>query len=48
MSKAFRYHQHGGPDVLRFVPALNISDADIAEGLKRLRAALTAFAQATP
>jgi acetylornithine/N-succinyldiaminopimelate aminotransferase len=32
-----------GPDVLRFVPALNISDEDVAEGLKRLRAALTAF-----
>lgn len=32
-----------GPDVLRFVPALNISDADIAEGLARLRAALAAF-----
>jgi acetylornithine/N-succinyldiaminopimelate aminotransferase len=29
-----------GPDVLRFVPALNITDADIAEGLARLRAAL--------
>lgn len=32
-----------GPDVLRFVPALNISDADVAEGLARLRAALAAF-----
>ncbi|KRA16069.1 MULTISPECIES: acetylornithine/succinyldiaminopimelate transaminase [unclassified Lysobacter] len=32
-----------GPDVLRFVPALNISDADIGEGLARLRAALAAF-----
>ena len=32
-----------GPDVLRFVPALNIGDADIAEGLARLRAALTQF-----
>ncbi|HJW45065.1 MAG TPA: aspartate aminotransferase family protein, partial [Lysobacter sp.] len=32
-----------GPDVLRFVPALNIGDADIAEGLARLRAALTEF-----
>ena len=32
-----------GPDVLRFVPALNIGDADIAEGLSRLRAALDAF-----
>lgn len=29
-----------GPDVLRFVPALNIGDADVAEGLQRLRAAL--------
>lgn len=29
-----------GPDVLRFVPALNIGDEDVAEGLKRLRAAL--------
>ena len=32
-----------GPDVLRFVPALNISDEEIAEGLQRLRAALHAF-----
>ena len=32
-----------GPDVLRFVPALNISDADIAEGLARLDRALRAF-----
>lgn len=32
-----------GPDVLRFVPALNIGDEDIAEGLVRLRAALEAF-----
>ena len=29
-----------GPDVLRFVPALNIFDADVDEGLARLRAAL--------
>ena len=29
-----------GPDVLRFVPALNITDRDIAEGLARLRLAL--------
>jgi acetylornithine/N-succinyldiaminopimelate aminotransferase len=35
-----------GPDVLRFVPALNISDEDVAEGLERLRAALTAFVNA--
>jgi acetylornithine/N-succinyldiaminopimelate aminotransferase len=33
-----------GPDVLRFVPALNICDADIADGLARLRAALQEFA----
>jgi acetylornithine/N-succinyldiaminopimelate aminotransferase len=33
-----------GPDVLRFVPALNITDAELAEGLARLRVALEAFA----
>lgn len=33
-----------GPDVLRFVPALNITDEEVAEGLKRLHAALRAFA----
>lgn len=32
-----------GPDVLRFVPALNIGDADVAEGLSRLRAAIAGF-----
>jgi acetylornithine/N-succinyldiaminopimelate aminotransferase len=32
-----------GPDVLRFVPALNIVDADVAEGLTRLALALRAF-----
>ncbi|MFO1454375.1 MAG: acetylornithine transaminase [Lysobacterales bacterium] len=32
-----------GPDVLRFVPALNISDAEVADGLVRLRVALAAF-----
>ncbi|GMV31836.1 MAG: acetylornithine aminotransferase [Rhodanobacteraceae bacterium] len=32
-----------GPDVLRFVPALNISDDDVAVGLQRLDAALQAF-----
>ena len=32
-----------GPDVLRFVPALNIESADILEGLKRLRAAIVAL-----
>lgn len=35
-----------GPDVLRFVPALNIGDADIAEGLSRLRAAIAGFVKA--
>ena len=33
-----------GPDVLRLVPALNLTDADVAEGLVRLRAALAGFA----
>lgn len=32
-----------GPDVLRFVPALNITDDEVAEGLKRLRAAVAAY-----
>ena len=32
-----------GPDVLRFVPALNIGDEDVAEGLARLRKALQVF-----
>ena len=32
-----------GPDVLRFVPALNITDAEVADGLARLGAALRAF-----
>ena len=35
-----------GPDVLRFVPALNIADADVDEGLSRLRAALADYAAA--
>ena len=35
-----------GPDVLRFVPALNIPDADVAEGLTRLRAGLQDFVNA--
>ena len=35
-----------GPDVLRFVPALNIAAADVAEGLARLRAALADFTRA--
>lgn len=33
-----------GPDVLRFVPALNIADDELAEGLARLARALRAFA----
>ncbi len=32
-----------GPDVLRFVPALTLPDADLADGLQRLREALRAF-----
>jgi acetylornithine/N-succinyldiaminopimelate aminotransferase len=32
-----------GPDVLRFVPSLNITDQEMAEGLKRLRAALQEY-----
>ena len=32
-----------GPDVLRFVPALNITDADVADGLARRRATLAGF-----
>ncbi|MDE2406500.1 MAG: acetylornithine transaminase [Xanthomonadaceae bacterium] len=32
-----------GPDVLRFVPALSIGDADVVEGLKRLQTALQAL-----
>lgn len=35
-----------GPDVLRFVPPLTISDDELAEGFNRLRTALDAFAQA--
>ncbi|HWU77328.1 MAG TPA: acetylornithine/succinylornithine family transaminase [Rhodanobacter sp.] len=33
-----------GPDVLRFVPALTITDEELAEGLGRLHAALSDFA----
>ena len=33
-----------GPEVLRFVPALNIGDDDVRDGLRRLRAALAEFA----
>jgi acetylornithine/N-succinyldiaminopimelate aminotransferase len=32
-----------GPDVLRFVPPLNISDAELADGLQRLMRALREF-----
>ena len=32
-----------GPDVLRFVPALNIESVDVSEGLQRLRAAIVAL-----
>ena len=32
-----------GPDVLRFVPALNIGDDDVREGLARLREAIRSF-----
>ena len=35
-----------GPDVLRFVPPLTLADEDVAEGLRRLRAALLEFVQA--
>ncbi|MEO8836754.1 MAG: aminotransferase class III-fold pyridoxal phosphate-dependent enzyme, partial [Caldimonas sp.] len=35
-----------GPDVLRLLPPLNISDAEVDEGLLRLRAALEVFASA--
>lgn len=37
-----------GPDVLRFVPALNIVDDDIADGLQRLQAALEAHVDGAP
>ncbi|MDR1076578.1 MAG: acetylornithine transaminase [Xanthomonadaceae bacterium] len=36
-----------GPDVLRFVPALNIGDEDVAEGLARLDRALAGFVMAS-
>lgn len=37
-----------GPDVLRFVPALNITDVEVADGLARLRSALSSFAKKIP
>ena len=36
-----------GPDVLRFVPALNIGEQDVAEGLSRLRAAIAGVRRST-
>ncbi|AAU37390.1 ArgD protein [[Mannheimia] succiniciproducens MBEL55E] len=33
-----------GPNVLRFAPALNISQQEVAEGFKRLDQALQKFA----
>ena len=36
-----------GPDVLRFVPALNIADAEVSEGLARLRRAIDSFLRAS-
>lgn len=36
-----------GPDVLRFVPALNITDEELAEGMRRLGQALHAFVTAS-
>ena len=36
-----------GPDVLRLVPPLNISDEEVADGLGRLRLALEAFARSS-
>ncbi|WP_281783599.1 aspartate aminotransferase family protein [Sinimarinibacterium flocculans] len=35
-----------GPDVLRFAPALNISEADVAEGLRRFERACAALTSA--
>lgn len=35
-----------GPDVLRFVPALNISDEEVSDGIRRLHAALRDVVQA--
>ncbi|TQU60820.1 aminotransferase class III-fold pyridoxal phosphate-dependent enzyme, partial [Xanthomonas perforans] len=32
-----------GPDVLRFVPALNLTDAELADGLARLRLAIAEY-----
>ena len=36
-------HLQAGPSVIRFTPALNISDEDIEEGLNRFKAALLRF-----
>ncbi|GAE54649.1 hypothetical protein XPR_1284 [Xanthomonas arboricola pv. pruni MAFF 301420] len=32
-----------GPDVLRFVPALNLTDAELADGLERLHLAIAEY-----
>ncbi len=37
-----------GPDVLRFVPALNIADDDVALGMERLREGFRAFLEEQP
>jgi acetylornithine/N-succinyldiaminopimelate aminotransferase len=37
-----------GPDVLRFLPPLNISDADVMEGLRRLTLGLREFIASRP
>ena len=37
-----------GPDVLRFAPALNISEADVAEGLRRFERACAVLTSASP
>ncbi|MFC4726643.1 acetylornithine/succinylornithine family transaminase [Coralloluteibacterium thermophilus] len=36
-----------GPDVLRFVPPLNLTEEELADGLARLRAALASFVATT-
>jgi acetylornithine/N-succinyldiaminopimelate aminotransferase len=36
-----------GPNVMRFLPPLNITEADMTKGLKRLDAALAEFSAAS-
>jgi len=36
-------HLQAGPNVMRFLPPLNITEEELAEGLKRLRTALSSF-----